>query len=315
MNTRQLILPLALILFAPILAVPRQYVLVELFTSTGCTGCPGAAWGLDDLVSNGHPVAPMTDHVNDTFENRATEERYAYYEVTGTPTVFFDGLDPCNIPSSGVSLYPEYLARLEARMLVPSKYELSAYGALDGLTCSTAVDITKAEADSNSNVVLHLAVTETAIPFNWWPDNRVVNFVNRIMVPDFNGTPVAVESLPLGGQLSLDLSFALKEEWVQDNLAVVVWLQNTLTKEILQSAKYSLADLTRLRVPEPVASLDGSDLRLDWDPVPFATSYAISRCDTPDGPFEYAATVDGPLFMERLGSNPHRFYRVQALRD
>ena len=315
MNARHLLLPLALILFAPIMAVPRQYVVVELFTMTSCTGCPGAAWGLDDLAANGHPVAPMTDHVGDPFENRATLERYQYYEVAGTPTAVFDGLNPYYFPSSGESLYPEYLARVNSRLLVPSKYELSALGALDGLTCSVRVDVSKTEADDNSNVVLHLALTETAIPYEWWPENHVVNFVNRMMAPDFNGTPVAVESLPVGGQLSLDLSFALKEEWVQDNLAVAVWLQNTLTKEILQSAKYSLADLTRLRVPEPVASLDGSDLRLDWDPVPFATSYAISSCDTPDGPFEYAATVDGPLFMERLGSNPHRFYRVQALRD
>lgn len=313
MRTKHLILLLGTILFIHLQAVPRQFVVVELFTSTTCTACPGAAWGLDDLDANGHAVAPLTDHLNDPFQTLTTLGRRDYYGVTGTPTAFFDGLDPCSSASSGTSLYPEYLARLNTRMLTPAKYTLMASGIRDSLTCLVQIDVVKAEADTNSHVVLHLAVTETSIPHNWWPNNTEVNFVNRMMVPDHNGTPVNLDTLAVAGQLQLQTEFVLKEDWQQSNIEVLIWLQNSLTREILQSARYSLSDLLRQKSPEPVITLENGYLWLRWPPLPFATSYAIWHSDSADGTFVHEVSVTDPEYSERLGDGPRRFFRVQAL--
>lgn len=61
---RRLALLLVIILSWSVLlfGVPRELVVVELFTSTTCTGCPGAATGVNDLILNGHPVADDKPH-------------------------------------------------------------------------------------------------------------------------------------------------------------------------------------------------------------------------------------------------------------
>lgn len=306
---------LALSLFAALAAVPRQFVVVELFTSTTCTACPGAAYGIDDLVANGHPVAPVKNHYNDDFQTSSTTARRDYYGVTGTPTAYFDGLDPCTTGSSETSLYPEYLARLNTRMFTPSRFQIDAAGTLDRLFCSIRIDITKAEADTNSNVLLHIAVTESAIPHTWWPNNTEVNFVNRLMVPDHNGSPVSVENLASGGRLTEEISFWLKEDWEQANIEIIIWLQNSLTKEILQGAKYRLEDLIRLKTPKALASIEIGFLHLSWPPVPFASSYAIWKSDSPNGPFSNTIWVDEAEYSERLEDLSCKFFRIQALRN
>lgn len=315
MKTR--LFTLFLILFAaPFLnAFPRQHVVVELFTATSCTGCPGAAWAVDDLMENGHPVAPVKLHVRDGFQSPTNDERYDYYEVSGTPTAFFDGLNPINISSSGISLYPEFLYNVNSRLLVPSHYSLAALGEVEDNICSFSVQIVKEEPDVNSNVVLHLSLTETAIPFYWGPDQTEVNFVSRMMVPGHQGTPVAVENLAVGESMQKHYSIELKEEWNQENMAVVGWLQNVDTKEILQGARFTLNELSQLKTPKPTASLQNGELRLHWAPVPFATSYAIWQSDNPEGPFTNSIWVTDPIYGERMGDFPRKFFRIQALRD
>jgi len=313
MKARLFALILTLFSLAALCAYPRQHVVVELFTATSCTGCPGSAWAVDDLMANGHPVAPVNLHVRDDFQSPTNNERYDYYEASGTPTAFFDGLNPIYMPSSGLSLYPEYLDSVNSRLLVPSHFSLAALGALDGETCNLTVRVKKEEADSNSNVVLHLSLTETDIPFWWWPDQTQVNFVNRMMVPGASGTPVNVGNLAVGASLDQQYSFELKEEWVTQNLAIVVWLQNLDTKEILQGARFTLDEISRLKSPAPTSSIQNGYLQIQWAPVPFATSYAIMHSYDPQGPFSANLWVDNPFYEERLDGFARKFFRIQAL--
>ncbi|MDD4100413.1 MAG: T9SS type A sorting domain-containing protein [Candidatus Cloacimonetes bacterium] len=223
-------------------AVPRELVVVEIATGTWCGYCPGAAMGAHDLLNNGHAVAIVKNHNGDSFANTYSNARNNYYGVTGFPTAYFDGLNPTSGGSATASMYSNYLPKVNARLSVPSKYTISASGMMSGNEITVLVTVAKPEADTNTNVVLHSSLTQSNIPFNWGNQSTVDN-VNRIMSPSQTGTPI---NLGTGESTTVNLTFTLNTAWnfnVND-LELVLWLQNTQTKETLQGKKYSVPTLT-----------------------------------------------------------------------
>ncbi len=94
------------------------------------------------------------------------------------------------------------------------------------------------EPYAGSNLVLHLAVTESHIPYTWYglPE---LNHVCRLMVPGANGTPLDFSS---SDTLEFDFSFSLDPEWVTENCELVVFLQDNSSKEVLQGTKRDMMD-------------------------------------------------------------------------
>lgn len=217
-------------------AVPRELVVVEIATGTWCQYCPGAAMGAHDLLQNGHAVAVVKNHNGDTYANTYSNARNTYYAVTGYPTALFDGLNRIAGGSSTNSMYSQYLPRVNARLAIPSHYTLSAFGVGAGTNWTVIVNVGKPEADDNTNVVLHASLTQSGIPQTWFNQTTVEN-VNRLMSPSQNGTPI---NLNTGEQTSVTLNFTTQAAWPVDDLELVIWLQNTATKEILQGKKYAL---------------------------------------------------------------------------
>ncbi|MDZ4120775.1 MAG: hypothetical protein U1C33_00020, partial [Candidatus Cloacimonadaceae bacterium] len=172
-----------------IMALPRNLVVVEIGTGTWCPYCPGAAMGADDLVHNNHPVAIIENHNGDSYANVYSNARNSYYAITGYPTAFFDGLNPSVGGSNTQSLYTGYLQKVNSRISVPSKYTISALGTMTGNNFNIVVDVAKPEADTNTNVKLHVVLTESDIHQNWQGQTHL-NFVTRLMVPDQNGTNI-----------------------------------------------------------------------------------------------------------------------------
>ena len=234
-------LVLFIIVPAYIFAVPRNLVVVELFTSTTCTGCPGGAMGVQDLITNGHQVAVITHHINDPFQTLSTVSRREYYNNPGTPTAFFDGLDPVAMASFDTSLYPYYLPPVTNRLNTSSNYALAANGQSDGLLYSVLVDIQKTALDSAQNIVLHATVTESAIDYIWF-NQTTVESLNRMMVPGHNGTQTTLPALGAGQSVQIPLDFITKIDWSLPDCKLVLWLQDVDTKEILQANQYNLSD-------------------------------------------------------------------------
>lgn len=236
---------LILLLFAALTilsAVPRELVVVEIATGTWCGYCPGAAMGAHDLIANGHAVAIVKNHNGDSYANTYSNARNSYYGVTGYPSAYFDGLNVTAGGSGTSSMYGNYLPKVNARLAIPSKYTLSASGNMNGNEISILVTVAKPEADTNTNVVLHTSITQSNIPQNWFNQTHVDN-VNRYMAPNQNGTPI---NLGTGESTTMALTFSLNPAWNYDlnDLELVLWLQNTSSKEILQGKKYSLPALT-----------------------------------------------------------------------
>jgi hypothetical protein len=273
-------------LLSALSALPRELVVVEVVTGTWCQYCPGAAMACHDLLANGHPVAVIKNHTSDAFTNQYSEARNDFYNPTGVPTAWFDGLNASSGGSATQSLYATYLPRVTARLGVPSHFTISAQGSQTGSQVQLAVTVAKPEADTNTNVKLHAVLTESNIDFPWQNQSTLEN-VNRLMLPDQNGTIV---NLDTGGSATINLSFAPDPSWQLANCEMVFFLQNMGSKEILQAVKYELAELVGY-YPISTNTLDFPDTYLSG-----AATLPLTITNYLDTPVSGTIASDDPAF-------------------
>ncbi|MCF8234198.1 MAG: Omp28-related outer membrane protein [Bacteroidales bacterium] len=217
--------------------VEREYVLLEIVTSTTCYYCPGAAMGADDLVDNGHDAAVINYHISDGYSNNYSNSRASYYQITGTPTAYFDGTIKISGGSNTESLYNDYLQMYNQRKPINSSFTLDVTGEMYGMNNYKAtVDVEKVAGYSGTNLRLHLALTESNIQQSWQGQDHL-NFVLRLMVPDQYGTSLDFSG---GDTQTVELEFSLDQSWVRENMEVVAFVQDNSTKEVLQATKLDL---------------------------------------------------------------------------
>ena len=225
--------------------IDRDKVVVEIGTGTWCYYCPGAALGADDLIANGKQVAVVENHGpigSDPYATVASTARNTFYGLTGYPTAWFDGGNAVVGGNHTTSMYGTYLTKYNQRITIPSSFSLSMNGFNEGLNYTVVVNAERVANYSGSNIVLHFILTESDITYNW-QGLGVLDFVNRLMVPDQNGTPVNFNSK---SPISTELDFTMNSAWVADNCELVAFLQDNTTKEILQAIKVPLPELLPL---------------------------------------------------------------------
>lgn len=233
--------------------VPRQQVILEIATGTWCYYCPGAAMGADDLIANGHNVGVVEYHNGDPFANAASNWRNNYYNVNGYPTAHFDGVLKHEGGSHSQSLYTTYLPMFQQRAAIDSDFTISIHGENDGDDYTITLVLKEVNQQSASNLVAHLALTESEIPYSWQGQTEL-NFVERIMIPDHYGTDVDFSNTD---EIILTLEFSMGN-WVEEHCELVAFIQNDNTKEILQGNKKMLENLTPY-VPPLSANFSVSD--------------------------------------------------------
>jgi len=214
----------------------RTFVICEDFTGTWCAYCPGAAMGLDELLENSWPVAVISYHISDPYETVEGTERDDYYSVEGYPTVRFDGIGSIVGGYSTQSMYPEYVPMVEARMSVNADASVTIQD-LNVVDSTLTGNIVLASASSiqNPNLLLHAVVTESHIPVIWQNQDEI-NFTERGMLNGSSGTPVDLS----GMAATIPISMTLSSTWSRPNTELVVFVQDALTKEILNGNKASL---------------------------------------------------------------------------
>ena len=228
--------------------VPRDKVVVEVGTGTWCTYCPGAAMGVDDLIANGWPVAAIENHNGDPFANVYSNARNSFYGISGYPTAFFDGGNSVVGGDHTQSMYPSYWPKVQARMNVPSPVTIAVTGTHSGLMYNVNVTVTKVGNITGNNIKLHVCLTESEIVYAWQGMNEV-NYVDRLMVPDQNGTTLDFTN---SNVLEIPLSFVLQSGWNTIHMELVAFVQTNSNKEILNGYKVKLPFL--LPPPPPLAS-------------------------------------------------------------
>ncbi len=206
--------------------VQRQMVLSEDFTSTLCTYCPGCAMGMDDLLSNGQYVAVVESHSNglgtDPYTNNYSTARNTMYGVQAFPTASFDGTKEYCGGNHTSSMYTYYLPLYNYCYGVASPVSMSMVVTNSGLNYTAVVTITLTETITSSDNVLYFFVTESNINYSWEGQTKLQH-VNRLMVPDANGTAVSFAS---GNTQTVTLPFAMNSSWVLSNCEFIAAFQD-----------------------------------------------------------------------------------------
>jgi tetratricopeptide (TPR) repeat protein len=244
-----------------------KVLLAELFTGAECGPCQSADVAYDELSEYfpRNSLAILEYHVNipgpDPMTNPNTFSRYVYYGGNfGTPTAILEGKEI--ITGGG----PKYLAANRFNLY---KYALSKYENQKPEVIISGKAITKGN-DININInlkgktknpknVLHIALVEKSV--NYTGSNTIDKhrFVVRSLLDNVSGAPITSDKISRSFDLN-KIEEGLKNysddptrqpSWRQsfgppswkartdklnrDNLAVVAWIQNPETREIINS--------------------------------------------------------------------------------
>jgi predicted Zn-dependent protease len=247
-------------------------VLAELFTGAECGPCAGADYAFEDLAEyfTRNEVAILEYHLHipgpDPMTNPDTFGRYSYYgKDFGTPTVFIQGKS--KIGGGG----PKYLAKNRFniyRHTIENYLNSKSYVKIDGSaknnndSVSVNLKIQKTKNIEN-NISLHIVLTEKSVQYlgsngvskHIFVVRSLNGGVNGMQLKSDKGNETISSSFNLTGietGLSKYLDDPTKDpswrnnlpipQWKKrtdkldrKNLAVVAWVQNNKTKEILQS--------------------------------------------------------------------------------
>jgi PKD repeat protein len=250
--------------------ISREMVLLEIGTGTWCVYCPGAAMGAHDLLINGHPVAVVKNHNGDAFANVYSNARNSFYGITGYPTTYFDGQNPTVGGNATQSMYPNFLAKVNQRLAVPTSFKIDIFGSSTFNDYNITLRIEKVADYAMNNIVVHLVLTESDIPVVWFNQTKVDN-VNRLMVPNQSGTPLTIET---GETVYVDLNFTFNNSWVKPNTELVAFVQNNTSKEVMHVNKVALLDLQSLMIADFSAEVTET---CPNEPIQFINSSAGSN--------------------------------------
>ncbi len=246
----------------------RDMVMVEIGTGTGCPYCPGAAMGADDLVEAGKPVAVLEYHSynqTDPFNNDNAAARTSYYGITGYPTAVFDGITHYVGGSKNQSLFPAYEPLVDARTPVRVGVGIMFTTTATSRGYHVVVTVMKFGPILGTNYVLHFAVSESNIAFNWQGQTKL-DYVERLMLPDANGTPI---DLVNNNTIVLEYDFDVDDSWNVDELEVVAFIQDLDTKEVMNGHKELLKYVG-------IEENNAVDIALSTYPNPLTESATIS---------------------------------------
>ncbi len=223
--------------------IPREMVLVEIGTGTGCPYCPGAAMGLHDLYANGDPVAGIEYHSynsGDPFNTPEAAARTSYYGISGYPTAQFDGeWGEVSGGSNTSSMYSSYLPKVNSRMAIQTDFTVEIFGDHTGDNYDIVVRVTKVGNYTGTNLAVRFALTETDIPFSW-QGQSLIEYCERLMAPDENGTAVSFTG---GNVQDVNLSYTFNNSWVDSNCELIAWIQDDDNKQVLHSGSVMMLAL------------------------------------------------------------------------
>jgi hypothetical protein len=228
-------------------AAPKTLVLVELFTSEGCSSCPPADALLTKLLRE-QPIAdveivPLSLHVDywdhqgwkDPFASKAlTGRQEAYSKIFGadrlyTPQMVVDGRDELNgSDEAGVRRLVQAAA---ARPHLPLRVDARARGS----SVRLSIDLPAAPADAEPIDVL-VALTEddlSSVVRRGENGGRTLSHVAVVRKLDALGS-LERETFVADGQMSLDRT------WKPSKMRAVAWLQGRRTRHVYGAASSPL---------------------------------------------------------------------------
>lgn len=216
----------------------RHDVIVEVATGNWCYYCPGSAMGVDELAASGANVGVVEHHNGDVFTTTATDNRNIYHNVGGFPTAFFDGVDNVVGGSHTLSMYPSYRLHYEDAISVATPFDITASWTQNGNNVDVTVSVTQLGAYSGNALRIQAVLTESHILQNWQGMSQC-DYVNRAMYPDENG--IAITTTQGGSAVTQTFTMAIQPGWVQQNMELLLWVEDSGTQEIFNGKMLPLS--------------------------------------------------------------------------
>jgi len=224
-------------------SVPRDMVVLEITTSVKCTYCPGAAMGAEDLLQNGKHVAVIEHHNSwqgtDPFVTTASQARSTTLAPGGNPGAFFDVKLKLVGGNHTQSMYAQYLPKYNQRIAIPSPLTLAMDVTHTGLDYTAVITLNKVADITSTNLRLMFVVTQSHIKYSWQGQDSL-HYVNRLMLPDANGTAISFSS---GDTQTVTMNFSLDPSWPSEDCEIIAFLEDMTGKEVLNGMKRATVDL------------------------------------------------------------------------
>lgn len=251
----------------------ERCVLVELFTFVYCGPCPAAEAALDSLTQEYPDSAlaiiryhPQTWPSNPFFQAEGHFRWKYYYGQTNFPRAYFDG-GMLVASSFEDTTYDVYKDSIEVRRAIPSplSVDLSVYYDSTGRTGQAQTEVVAVDPVAAGDFRLRYALIESGLEH----DGNYHAEVFRDMLPDTVGVSFSISQ---GDTFEHHQTFAVDSAWVTENCALVVFVQDDATKEVLQSAQRTNSEwIDQPPVPAAIADIQavksGSHVYLSWSAV------------------------------------------------
>jgi hypothetical protein len=221
----------------------REVVLLELFTSQGCSSCPPADRLLVDLAQE-EGVAALSFHVDywnyigwtDPFSAEAwTRRQHAYARVLRSDSVYTPQLVIDGRAHVVGSRPRDVEGALKAARQRPAAAHLALSGLRiegDTLHCTVAADLTRAVANP-PRLLVALVQDGLTTPVSSG-ENRRQTLRNDRVVRKLEA--VADLAAASGSRGTGEVAFRLDPEWSRENLGLVAFVQDSQTLEIYGAA-------------------------------------------------------------------------------
>ena len=214
--------------------VDKNVMILEIGTGTWCVFCPGSALAADDMEHFGKKVAIIEHHNGDPFTTTDSDARLNHYGITGFPTTYFDGGFDQVGGNATNSIVRNYIPIYNSLINQPSPIDMDMKLVNDGNGGYIAqVMVERVSNAAPADLHVHFVLTESHIAANWFGLNEI-NFVNRLMLPNYIGESV---SLALNTPDTVTHNFTLNANWVKENMEIVAFVEHRGSKKIYQGIK------------------------------------------------------------------------------
>jgi hypothetical protein len=230
--------------------LPRKAVVVELFTSEGCSSCPPADELLGrlrrELSANNVQVIPLGFHV-DYWDGLGWKDRFSSAKFTQRQEQYAQALrvDGPYTPEMVVNGAVEFVGnnagqaqrtiRQEASQLEIAQVKISSAGA-DQLNIQV-----KATASSSGNTLVMLAITEDNLSTQVGSgENGGRTLHHAAVVRELRQVGTLHD-----GSIEITVPLKLQKDWKRNDLHAVVFAQNGPSGKIEGAASVALADQLR----------------------------------------------------------------------
>ncbi|HRY34174.1 MAG TPA: choice-of-anchor J domain-containing protein [Bacteroidales bacterium] len=226
--------------------------LLEDFTSSTCSPCATGDQVLDAILDFNPGEFTCIKYpmywpgLGDPYYTAEGENRMNYYGADYVPELFPDGG-----PGMNTGTYTQ--GQFDANMAVPCFVDLMANCTITGQSVEVHTEIIPYGDYNSSDLVLHVGIFEYETQNNIGGSGATsFSYIMKKMLPDASGSPMP--ALVNGITQSLDLSYIFQGDYrlpinatvpIDHNtehsveqftdLGAAVWLQNAVTKEVLQS--------------------------------------------------------------------------------